>query len=213
MARPAAVNGNSRDRILDAAEEMMAQQGYSGASVKAIAQKAGVTGAMIHYYFDNKDSLYAAVLTRIVGELKIMAADILATRKPPIERLEIYVGWFFDYVLKHPGFACISRMGIGGADRSHLSKIVREQFAPLFDMGAAFVKEGVETGIFQPIDERHLLTAFYSLFVSAFADSEILSDLSGLDLNDPDEIARRKKFLTDMAFRALGVRRKDSVTD
>lgn len=54
----------ARDKILDAAERVFAADGYSGAGMKAIAIEAGVAQGSLHYHFDTKDGLYAAVIER-----------------------------------------------------------------------------------------------------------------------------------------------------
>jgi AcrR family transcriptional regulator len=56
-----------RGKILDAAEATFAADGFSGASMKAIAQTAGVATGLLHYHFDGKEGLYAAVIDRRAG--------------------------------------------------------------------------------------------------------------------------------------------------
>jgi len=60
-------HGSARDRILDAAEAVFADDGFSGAGMKAIATKAGVAQGLLHYHFNNKEGLYAAVIERRSG--------------------------------------------------------------------------------------------------------------------------------------------------
>ena len=52
----------ARERILRAAERVFAAEGFSGASMRAIAGGAGVAQALLHYHFGDKRSLYAAVV-------------------------------------------------------------------------------------------------------------------------------------------------------
>lgn len=52
----------TRRRIVDAAIEEFAANGYSAARVVRIAERAGLTHAMLHYYFDTKLALYKHVL-------------------------------------------------------------------------------------------------------------------------------------------------------
>ncbi|MDP6376384.1 MAG: TetR/AcrR family transcriptional regulator [Pseudomonadales bacterium] len=54
----------TRNRILDAAEELFADEGYSAASLRAIAQRAGVNLAAAHYHFGSKTGLFAAAIHR-----------------------------------------------------------------------------------------------------------------------------------------------------
>lgn len=57
-----------RERLLDAAVRLFAEQGVAGTAVAEIAAAAGVTSAMVHYYFKTKDHLLDAVVEgRLVG--------------------------------------------------------------------------------------------------------------------------------------------------
>ncbi len=61
------VQASGRDRILDAAEFVFAEDGFAGASMKAIALRADVAQGLLHYHFVNKEGLYAAVIERRSG--------------------------------------------------------------------------------------------------------------------------------------------------
>jgi len=53
---------DTRLRILQAAEHVFAQDGYNGTSMRAIAQEAKVAPGLLHYHFDTKENLYAAIV-------------------------------------------------------------------------------------------------------------------------------------------------------
>ena len=55
---------NARSAILDAAEAVFSHSGYDGASMRMIANEAGVAQALLHYHFQNKDRLFEAVFER-----------------------------------------------------------------------------------------------------------------------------------------------------
>src|ERR1700748_2977437 len=52
------------ERILDTAERLFAEHGYSGTSLRAIITEADVNQAAVHYYFRSKEALLDAVLLR-----------------------------------------------------------------------------------------------------------------------------------------------------
>lgn len=54
--------GEVRQKILDSATELFAEKGFEGASIREIADKAGVTVPNIYYYFKDKEGLYQATL-------------------------------------------------------------------------------------------------------------------------------------------------------
>ncbi|RSN52978.1 TetR family transcriptional regulator [Amycolatopsis sp. WAC 04182] len=61
----------TREEILDAARRRFAEQGYDGATVRAIAADAGVNAALLHHFFGTKQRLFAASMNLPVdpGEL------------------------------------------------------------------------------------------------------------------------------------------------
>ena len=58
------------DRILDAAEELFAEQGIAGTSVRTITEKAKVNVAAVNYHFDSKENLVYKVLERRAANLE-----------------------------------------------------------------------------------------------------------------------------------------------
>lgn len=51
-----------RDKVVEAAYKVMAEKGYEKASIKDIANKAGITPGLIHYYFRNKEEILTDLL-------------------------------------------------------------------------------------------------------------------------------------------------------
>lgn len=60
--RPRGGATDTRERILEAAVEEFAQRGYDGATVRAIAARAGVDPSLVHHYFGTKSDLFGAVV-------------------------------------------------------------------------------------------------------------------------------------------------------
>jgi AcrR family transcriptional regulator len=54
----------SREVVLDAAERVMAEQGYAGASINAIVKEAGIPISSVYHYFGSKDGVLLAVMER-----------------------------------------------------------------------------------------------------------------------------------------------------
>lgn len=60
-ARPA---GDTRESILDAAEDLFSKHGFYGVTIREVAREAGVDTALVHYYFGAKRDLFDAVFLR-----------------------------------------------------------------------------------------------------------------------------------------------------
>ena len=61
---PKRKTGDTQDRILDAAEQLFVERGYSATSLRAIANEAEVNLAATNYHFGTKEGLLAAVIHR-----------------------------------------------------------------------------------------------------------------------------------------------------
>jgi AcrR family transcriptional regulator len=64
MARP-----STRQKLLDCAENLFANQGLAGVSLRSINASAGLSPAALHYHFGSKDALVAALLERRMPSL------------------------------------------------------------------------------------------------------------------------------------------------
>jgi len=76
--------GAGRDAILDAGEELFADKGFAGTSLRALARAAGTSQALIHHHFGTKAGLWAAVKARF-GEQLEQSSLLAAARIPPQE--------------------------------------------------------------------------------------------------------------------------------
>ncbi|MBN3452718.1 TetR/AcrR family transcriptional regulator [Mycobacterium sp. DSM 3803] len=77
-ARTRPTRDEVRDRILDAAMEVFAAEGFAGATIDAIGQAAGFTKGAVYSNFESKDELFLALLDRQSenrGELIVTAFD------------------------------------------------------------------------------------------------------------------------------------------
>jgi AcrR family transcriptional regulator len=66
-----------KTRILDAAEILFSQDGFSATSMRAITKKAGVNLAAVNYYFGSKDQLIVEVLSRVIRPLNQRRVELL----------------------------------------------------------------------------------------------------------------------------------------
>ena len=87
-----------REAILDAAQELIAEEGYYGMRMDSVAEAVELSKGTLYLYFENKDALCAAVATRLLDALipsienarsKMPPPDLEATRQTASERTTI----------------------------------------------------------------------------------------------------------------------------
>jgi AcrR family transcriptional regulator len=85
----------TRSRLIAAAVAEFAARGLAGARVDRIADAAAANKRAIYDYFGNKEGLFDAALTRVIGDL----IDTVALRE---DDLPGYAAELFDYLQAHP---------------------------------------------------------------------------------------------------------------
>ena len=95
------VRADNERALLEAAEAIFAEHGFSGATTAAIAKRAGVPKANLHYYFPTKEALYRAVVERVLIAWLAAAASFDASEDPR-EALSAYIGAKMDLAREMP---------------------------------------------------------------------------------------------------------------
>lgn len=72
-ARKRTPRGQGRSRLLEAAGQLFAEQGVSGTSLQAIADRLGVTKAAVYHQFASKDEIVLAVAQPVIDRLRTVA--------------------------------------------------------------------------------------------------------------------------------------------
>jgi AcrR family transcriptional regulator len=94
-----------RELVLEAAQGLFAERGYSGATTREIARRAEVTEQVLFNQFESKERLYAA--TVIEPFEAVAQAHLDAWRRVPIEELDphdmlsAYIGDLYRLVVEH----------------------------------------------------------------------------------------------------------------
>ena len=74
----------AEERLLDAAEQLFAEHGIDGASMRAITHAAGTSVSAANYHFGSKDELVRATFSRRVVELNQRRLDELERIEDPL---------------------------------------------------------------------------------------------------------------------------------
>src|SRR5258707_9934493 len=105
-----------REAILDAARNAFADSGYHETSLEAVAERAGVSKALLYEHFSSKRELYVAMLEMHVHELVERISGAVATAEPGEPRMQAGLEAFFGLVAERRG---ASRIMFRKAGESH----------------------------------------------------------------------------------------------
>ena len=82
------MRADTRQRLLDIAEQLFAERGFYGVSIAAIASEVGLTKQGLLHYFNSKEKLYGAIVQRISDDFQDHQREALQASEDPAERLE-----------------------------------------------------------------------------------------------------------------------------
>lgn len=102
QTRRTAVSKHKRALILEAARQVFAEEGLDGASLRAIAVRAGYTPAALYFHFDSKEAMYAEVLHGSLVSLGAAVEGSVAGTKTPQQHLKAAAMAFFRFYAENP---------------------------------------------------------------------------------------------------------------
>jgi len=102
--------------ILESAREAFAEGGYHRTSLDQVAERAGVSKALLYEHFDSKRELHAAMLEVHVNELTARVNAALATADPGEDRLRAGLEAFFTFLEERRGTSAILLRNTGDPD-------------------------------------------------------------------------------------------------
>jgi AcrR family transcriptional regulator len=148
-ARPAAPpDASARERILAAALQVFAEQGFDGARTRDIAERAGANLGLLTYYFEGKEKLWKAAVARAFAELAEDLAAVTAPRPGDDERaqLERLLRGFVAFVAERPEFMRLMN-DEGKRDGPRMRWLVEKHVGPLAGGLRARIERAQAAGI------------------------------------------------------------------
>lgn len=164
----------TKANILDFAEAEFARNGLSGARTEDIAQAAGVTKAMVFYYFDSKEQLYEAVLKRTFGERLKAIQDVANQDLAPKELLIQILNNMICGTAGNPRWTNIIMYEAMQNKGQYYSKIVQPS---IYSIIAKVLEEGMARGDFRELEPMHAAVNIVGMCTFYFCAQENLKHL------------------------------------
>ena len=186
----------TRERILDAAEALFAENGLAGTAVRDIARDVGLTAASLYNHFAGKQELYEAVLERGVRPLIEMVEQVPSK----VETMEARVD-LIEAIMAHLGRRphlprLIHHEIISGGP--YLTKLGRTWLRPLIAQGINEMKRQEEPN-WSEEEYPLVITAWLNLVFGHFVMAPMLSIVFDTDPLAPESIERQTRFLQKLA--------------
>jgi AcrR family transcriptional regulator len=181
-------DGETEQKILDAARTVFLKRGTAGARMQEIAQEAGVNQALLHYYFRSKEGLSNAVFRQFAARIFPALAQVLGADIPLDEKIDRVVGLYLDNLTRNPFLP-----GYLISELHHHPERVEELFtaalgaapggvlSPLLAKLGQQIDAEVAAGTMRPIAPEQFAINLISLCIFPFAARPMLRVMLGMD--------------------------------
>jgi len=201
--RPGRIREQNREKILQAAEQEFAQNGYKGTTIQNIAERAGLPKSNVLYYFRNKKTMYSAMFDDILTRWNKVFSDI-RPEDDPAEALSAFIRAKVEMSRRYPLASRLFAMEIiQGAPllMGHLRTNMREWVRGR----AAVMQQWIDDGRMARVDPVQLIFLVWSS-TQHYADFQVqilmVENKAEYEKRDFEHAA---DFLTDVILRGCGL--------
>lgn len=201
---------NAEEKIIEVAEEIFVKDGFNGARMQTIADKAGLNRALLHYYYRSKQKLFYAVLKRLAPKLFSPILGVLYEDIPFFEKIEKFVNKYIDEISrKNPSLPLfvISELERNPDDilSIMISAIDSREISPIEIFRRDLEKE-IESGNIRPIDHKQLFVSILSMALFPFIGRPIIMQLARFQDDEcTNFLHERKIFVTEFVINSIKI--------
>lgn len=189
----APLEGDARDRILQAALRAFAERGFDGASTREIAAAAGVAQGLLNYHFASKLALWEAAVDWAFALLydEFRGATIAYQDLDPETRIRAAMKRFVRFVSRHPEVHRLM-MHEGAHDGPRLRWIVEQHLRRFFAQAQSFFSDALPL-----IDMTQFYYALIGAMSHAFAVAPEFKLVTGRDALAPEFVETHASTVVD----------------
>lgn len=151
---------NNRQEILFHAKILYAEKGFSGTSMRDIAQSASINLSLIYYYFKNKEDLFFSVLEEGFLEMNKSLQKELEKSQDIIESIRNFIRGLISYTFHNKYHFQIMQQEILLHGGSFFRSLIDRHQDSSWKKFEQTIKRGVEDGL---LKSSHYQLTYYSL--------------------------------------------------
>jgi AcrR family transcriptional regulator len=196
---------NKEQIILEVARKQFVKNGYAGTRTEEIAREAGVTKAMVHYYFRTKEKLFDEIVRQIFSKSLFNLGKAIDTDGEIWARIERIVEAYIDTLLKEPDIPFFIMYELSQKRDSFLAEIEKHRSElPRVAYFLSQIQEEIDQGRWHPMPPVQILLTIMSMTVFPFIAKPVFNTV----LEFPEAFFKelmeeRKQFIVAFLKQAL----------
>jgi len=193
-------------RILQAAKEDFASNGFGGARIDEIAEKSESNKRMIYHYFGNKEALFTRVLEEAYLDIRKAETALDLESLSPKEALESLVRFTWQYYLDNPEFLnLVNSANLHKAAHIKDSKVITRRTISIVTNLEKVLEKGAKRGVFRDdINARQLYMTIAAIGYYYLTNRFTGNIIYNTDLMTPIALEERIEFNVQTIMRMVG---------
>jgi len=191
-------------KIMETAEELFAEKGFSGTSVRDIADAADVNVAMISYYFGSKEKMLESLFTyRSESTMMKLESMFSNTSLSPLEKVNQMIDYYIDKFLNQQCFHKIMMREQVANQRHAISGVIQQYKKRNQALVKQLIHEGQKSGDFvKQVDIPLLMTTLVGTVSHLVTTQHFYKELNNLQAMPDDQFQKliRKKLSAHIKF-------------
>src|SRR5436190_616230 len=179
---------SKRERILRAAIDVFAQNGYFNAKVSEVAKAAGVADGTIYLYFDGKEDLLTSVFREHTRSYLKSLERVLANVNRPEERMRIAIRHHLEALGRDRSLAIVWQVELRHSLK-FMTLLSHQEVADYLNILRKIVEQGQADGVFRRNLHPQLVAKAVFGIVDEMVTSWILSEKDYSLADQSDEVA------------------------
>lgn len=188
-------DSNMEQQILQCAEELFLEKGFSLVSTTDIAKKAGCNQALVHYYFRTKENLFQQIFQEKFTKFLYIFTTFDDSDEPFITRLSKKMEAHFDLLIQNRQipFLIINELILNENRRKKLVKSIYNSNLEIYRNFDRELQEEIKKGNIRPISTIDLLINIVSMNIIIFIMLPVLESQFSFDNEEIVELLEHRK--------------------
>jgi AcrR family transcriptional regulator len=191
-------------KIMETAELLFAEKGFSGTSVRDIADAADVNVAMISYYFGSKEKMLES-LFNYRSEATILKLESMSSNNTltPIEKVNLMIDYYIDKFLNQQCFHKVMMREQVASHRHVISNLIQQYKKRNQTLVKQLIHEGQKTGDFvKNVDVPLLMATLVGTVSHIITTQHFYKEINNLQAMPDEQFQKliRKKLSTHIKF-------------
>ena len=197
-------NENTEEKIFNAAKKVFIVKGSSGARMQEIADEAGINKSLLHYYYRNKEKLFASVFKFTIAQFIPDILKTFTTDDDFFTKIETFIHGYFDMMRKNPFIPMFILNELQKGNTGQTIAVLTNTGVNIKEI-EQIIENEIQKGNIKQVDAKNLIINILSLIIFPFV-SRPLAEVLIFNKNKKafeEFLDQRKEIVTNLIINSL----------